>query len=126
VTVQGMQRLGDFQLTLALDWLSAIDRDTGQTLPRRASHQETLSLDWDRGPWQAGATVVNVGSRPEAGVKLPAYTLLNLNARYRFMRDWQLEARVQNATDTDYQTVLDYQASGRQVWLGLRYDGRGL
>lgn len=126
VTVQGMQRLGEFQLSLALDWLSAIDRDTGQTLPRRASHQETLSLDWDRGPWQAGATVVNVGSRPEAGVKLPAYTLLNLNARYRFQRDWQLEARVQNATDTDYQTVLDYQASGRQFWLGLRYDGRGL
>lgn len=126
VTVQGMQLLGNLQLTLALDWLDARNTDTGERLPRRASNQQTLAADYDAGPWQLGATLVAVGSVPEGGVTLAAYRLLNLNARWRFDRSWQLEARLNNATDQDYQPAKDYQAVGRQFWLGLRYDGRGL
>jgi vitamin B12 transporter len=126
LTVQGLQQLGNFQLTLALDWLNARDTDTDQRLPRRASNQQTLALDWNEGPWQLGGTLLNVGSRPDAGAQLPAYQLLNLNARWRFERAWQLEARLQNALGQDYEPVRDYQGAGRQFWVGLRYDGRGL
>jgi vitamin B12 transporter len=126
ITLQGLQQLGDFQFTLALDWLNAKDRDTGQTLPRRAANQQTLAVDYNAGPWQLGGTVLRVSSRPDAGVLLPAYALLNLNARWRFERFWQIEARLQNATDRDYQPARDYQDVGRQFWVGLRYDGRGL
>jgi vitamin B12 transporter len=126
ITIQGSQRLGDFIFTLALDWLNAKDSDTGQTLPRRAANQQTAAVDWNSGPWQLGATLLNVGSRPDAGVLLPSYALLNLNARYRVAPNWQLEARVQNAADKDYEPVHDYQGVRRQFWLGLRYDGRGL
>ena len=121
-----MQQLGDFQFTLALDWLNAKNTDTDETLPRRASNQQTLAVDWNEGPWQLGGTLLNVGSRPDAGVLLPAYQLLNLNARWRFERVWQVEARLQNALDKDYEPVHDYQGTGRQFWIGLRYDGRGL
>jgi vitamin B12 transporter len=126
ITLQGLQQLGSFQFTLALDWLNAKDRDTDLTLPRRAANQQTLALDWNEGPWQLGGTVLRVSSRPDAGVLLPAYALLDLNARWRFERFWQLEARLQNAFDKDYQPARDYQDVGRQVWIGLRYDGRGL
>jgi vitamin B12 transporter len=126
ITLQGMQQLGNLQLTLALDWLNARNTDTDQTLPRRASNQQTLAVDWNEGPWQLGGTLLNVGSRPEAGALLPAYALLNLNARWRFERFWQIEARLQNALDKDYEPVKDYQGMPRQFWVGLRYDGRGL
>ncbi len=126
ITLNGMQQWGEFQFTLALDWLNAKDTDTDQTLPRRAADQQTLAVDWNRGPWQLGGTLLNVGSRPDAGVLLPAYQLLNLNARWRFERFWQLEARLQNALDKDYEPVRDYQSVGRQFWIGVRYDGRGL
>jgi vitamin B12 transporter len=126
VTLQGQQQLGAWQFTLALDWLDAVDTSTGQKLPRRASNQQSLAVDWTQGPWQAGATLVAVGSRPEGGATVPAYWLLNLNARWRFDRDWQAEARLNNATDEAYQPVRDYQGMPRQLWLGLRYDGRGL
>ncbi len=126
ITLQGLQQLGDLQFTLALDWLNAKDRDTGQTLPRRAANQQTVAVDYNAGPWQLGGTVLRVGSRPDAGVLLPAYALLNLNARWRFERFWQVEARVQNAFDKAHQPARDYQGAGRQLWLGLRYDGRGL
>ena len=126
ITLQGLQQWGNFQFTLALDWLNAKDRDTDDTLPRRAANQQTFAVDYNVGPWQLGGTVLRVSQRPDAGVLLPAYTLLNLNARWRFERFWQLEARLQNATDRDYQPARDYQDVGRQFWIGLRYDGKGL
>jgi vitamin B12 transporter len=126
LTVQGTQRWGAFVVTLALDWLNATDSDTDQALPRRASNQQTLAVDWNDGPWQLGGTVLNVGARPDGGVQLPAYQLLNLNARYRVARQWQIETRLQNALDKAYEPVKDYQGGSRVFWLGLRYDGRGL
>lgn len=126
ITMQGLQQWGNFQFTLALDWLNAKDRDTDQTLNRRAANQQTLAVDYNAGPWQLGGTALRVSQRPDAGVLLPAYTLLNLNARWRFERFWQIEARLQNAFDKDYQPARDYQDVGRQFWLGLRYDGKGL
>ncbi len=126
ITMQGLQQWGNFQFTLALDWLNAKDRDTDEQLPRRAANQQTFAVDWTEGPWQLGGTVLRVSQRPDAGVLLPAYALLNLNARWRFERFWQIEARLQNATGRDYQPALDYQDVGRQFWIGLRYDGKGL
>lgn len=126
ITLQGLQQWGQFQFTLALDWLNAKDRDTDSTLMRRAANQQTFAVDWTEGPWQLGGTVLRVSQRPDFGALLPAYALLNLNARWRFERFWQLEARLQNATDRDYQPARDYQDVGRQFWVGLRYDGKGL
>ncbi len=126
ITVQGTQQWGAFRFTLALDWLNAKDTDTDQALPRRASNQQTLAVDYNDGPWQLGGTLLNVGSRPDGGTQLPAYQLLNLNARYRVAAMWQLEARLQNALDESYQPVKDYQGSTRMFWIGLRFDGRGL
>ena len=126
ITLQGLQQWGQFQFTLALDWLNAKDRDTDATLPRRAANQQTFAVDYNEGPWQLGGTVLRVSQRPDGGALLSAYTLLNLNARWRFERFWQLEARLQNATDRDYQPARDYQDVGRQFWIGLRYDGKGL
>ena len=126
ITMQGLQQWGQFQFTLALDWLNAKDRDTDTTLPRRAANQQTFAVDWNEGPWQLGGTVLRVSQRPDGGELLSAYALLNLNARWRFERFWQIEARLQNATDRDYQPARDYQDVGRQFWVGLRYDGKGL
>lgn len=126
ITLRGLQQWGQFQFTLALDWLNAKNRDTDDTLPRRAANQQTFAVDWNEGPWQLGGTVLRVSQRPDGGALLSAYALLNLNARWRFERFWQLEARLQNATGRDYQPARDYQDVGRQFWLGLRYDGKGL
>lgn len=126
LTLTGAQRLGELQLSATLDWLHAVDSDTGQTLPRRASHQQTLAAAWSPGAWQFGASLISVGSRPDAGVTLPSYQLLNLNVHYRVATRWQVEARLLNVADKAYEPVRDYQGLGRQFWLGLRYDGAGL
>jgi vitamin B12 transporter len=125
-TLTAAHRLGPFALRASVDFLDARNEATGARLPRRAAHQESLAADWYRGDWSAGAALLRVGARPDGGAQLPAYTIVDLQARYRIGAHWQLEARLLNAFDRRYEPVRDYQALGRQGWIGVRYDGAGL
>jgi vitamin B12 transporter len=73
-----------------------------------------------------GGSALFVGSRPDAGVVLGGYAILDLRASWRFRPQWRAEARLLNALDRRVEPVLDYQGLGRQAWIGLRYDGNGL
>lgn len=123
-TLTAAHRLGALQLRATVDFLDATDDDTGTRLTRRASHQESLSADYALGAWSFGAALLSVGQRPDGNVNLGAYALLDLNARWRFAPQWQLEAKLLNATDKDYSPAREYQALGRQAWIGLRYSAK--
>ncbi len=125
-TLTGSQRWAAFRLRGSVDFLDAKDADTGERLARRAAHQESLTADYDLDAWAVGASALRVGSRPDGGVRLESYTTLDLNARWRFASQWQLEAKLLNATDRDVEPARDYQGLGRQAWLGIRFDGMGL
>jgi vitamin B12 transporter len=125
-TLSAGQRWGSFSLRGTIDFLDAKDEATGQRLARRAAHQESLNADYDVGAWSWGASLLGVGSRPEGTATLASYALLDLKARWRFMPQWQLEAKLLNATDRDYESARFYQSLGRQAWIGIRYDGLGL
>jgi vitamin B12 transporter len=125
-TISGSQRWGAWNLSGTIDFLDAKDLETDQRLDRRAAHQENLSVDYDAGAWRFGAAVLRVGARPDSGVTLGSYTTLDLRARWRFAPQWQLEAKLLNATDRQIEPVRDYQALGRQAWIGVRYDSKGL
>jgi len=125
-TVSAGQRFGAFALQARLDFLDAVDDATGNRLPRRAAHQESLDLSWSRGPWWASGSLVGVGPRPDAGAQLGAYATVDMQVRYRFAAKWQAEFRLTNAFDRDYQPARDYNVPGRQAWLGVRFDSAGL
>jgi len=125
-TLSGSTRVGAWSLRGTVDFLDAIDADSGARLTRRAAHQETLALDYRQARWSAGAELVSVGARPESGKMLAAYTTLDLKARWQLSPGWQLEARLLNATNQDVEPARDYQSLGRQAWLGLRWDWQGL
>jgi vitamin B12 transporter len=125
-TFSAAQRFGDFGARANLDLLDAIDRDTGQRLTRRAAHQLSGTADYRRGAWWFAASVLGVGARPDGGARLGAYETLDLQARFRISPQLQLEAKLLNALDRDYQPARDYQSIGRQAWIGLRFDSVGL
>jgi vitamin B12 transporter len=126
VTLSGSQRWGAWRVGATIDFLDAKDLDTGNRLARRAAHQESLTAAYDLGAWRFGAALLAVGARPEGTAMLAAYTTLDLSARWRFAPQWQLEAKLLNATDRQYEPARDYQSLGRQAWIGLRYDSVGL
>ena len=123
-TVSGLQRVGAWTLKTQLDFLQARDTRTGDRLPRRASRQGTLGADWTAGDWTAGASLLHVGERPDAGKTLAAETTLDLSTSWRFSPAWSLQAKLLNATDREREPARDYQGLGRQAWLVLRYEAR--
>jgi vitamin B12 transporter len=112
-------------LRAVVDLLNAKDDDTGERLPFRAKHQETLSADYQIRDWTLGGTVMVVGDRISGGEVLGGYTTIDLQARWRLTSQWRLEAKVLNVTDRDIEYVRDYRALGRQAWIGVRYSGVG-
>lgn len=118
-------RVGAWRLHGTVELLDATDAASGVRLNRRAAHQETLGLDYRQERWSLGAAVLNVGDRPDGGKVLGSAATLDLRASWRLAPQWQLEAKLLNATDRDLEPVRDYQGLGRQAWLGLRFDGQG-
>ncbi len=125
-TFSAGQRWAGFDVRASVDLLGATDADTGQRLARRAAHQETLAVDYATELWSIGGAILDVGARPDGGVVLGGYATLDLRATWRFLPQWRLEAKLLNALDHRVEPVRDYQGLGRQAWLGIRYDGKGL
>ena len=119
------QRVGRWSLRAGLELLDAKDEASGERLPRRAAHQETLAADYAAGAWRLGTALLGVGARPDAGAQLGGYATLDLQAMRTLAPHWRLEARLLNATDRRVEPARDYPGLGRPAWLGLRYDGRG-
>lgn len=119
------QQWGGFDITATVDLLDATDRDTGERLPRRAAHQESLAVNYTSGAWTLGASALGVGSRPDGGITLGGYGVLDLLAYWRFAPQWRLEAKVLNALDKDVEPIRDYQGLGLQAWIGIRFDVKG-
>ncbi|PTT92927.1 TonB-dependent receptor [Pelomonas sp. HMWF004] len=124
-TLTAAQRWGNLRVRGSVDFLDARDELTGVRLNRRAAHQESVSADYDAGAWTVGASVLDVGARPDSGVNLGAYALLDLRTSWRFKQQWRLDFKILNVADRDVQPVRDYQGLGRQAWIGLRYDTKG-
>ena len=125
-TLSGGQRFGALRISGTVDFLDAKDQDTGRRLTRRAAHQESLAADYDFGAWRIGAALLAVGARPDGSATLGRYATLDLSTRWRFAPRWQLEAKLLNATDRQYEPARDYQPLGRQAWIGVRFDGKGI
>ena len=85
----------------------------------------SFAADYQRGAWSFGAGLLGVGARPDSGVRLGAYETLDLQVRYRLNSQLQIEAKLLNVLDRTYQPARDYQAVGRQAWVGLRFDSDG-
>ena len=124
-TLSGGQRWGAWQVRATVDFLDAQDLDKHVRLNRRAAHQESLAVDYGVAAWNVGASLLSVGARPDGTVNLGAYATVDLRARYRVTPQWQLEAKLLNATDHAVEPVRGYAAPGRQAWVGVRFDGRG-
>ena len=119
-------RWAGVDLRANVDFLVATDADTGVRLPRRAAHQESVAADTVRGAWRFGAEMLFVGSRPDNGIVLGGYAVVDLRVVWQPQKTWWIEAKLNNALDRHVEPLRDYQGLGRQAWLGVRIDTAGL
>ena len=72
------------------------------------------------------AYLLYVGPRHDFGtvdfVELDDYVTLNLAGSYRWNESWQLFARIDNITDTDYEETFGFATPGISGYAGVNYD----
>ncbi len=104
---------------------SADNALTGSRLLRRAEESATISYTQSIGVHRLGISVLASGDREDfGGVKLPGYVLANLTGQYQLGEQWQINARVENLFDTDYQTAANYRMQERSGFVELTYRWR--
>ncbi|MDO8277195.1 MAG: TonB-dependent receptor, partial [Burkholderiaceae bacterium] len=117
-------RVGDYGLRASYDALDPRNELNGLQLPRRARSQFALGVDWRRGDWRLGGSLLNVGRRFDDAANtaaLAGYATLDLYADYAFARDWSVQAKFNNLTNRQYETALGYNQPLRGVFLTLRW-----
>jgi vitamin B12 transporter len=117
-----------FRLDAAWTWLDA--KENGVEEVRRPEHSGSLSLSYDFAGDRAslGATLRYAGSQqdsefvnatPQTRVTLPAFTTVNLYARYALSDALAIEGRVENLFDEDYEESFSYRSPGRRASLAI-------
>ena len=95
---------------------------TNARLLRRAEKSATLSYTQLIGPHRLGLSILASGDREDFGaVRLPGYALANLTGQWQLNDRWQINARLENLFDTEYQTAANYRMQKRSGFLELQY-----
>jgi len=98
--------------------------NNGNLLPRRPERTARIDLDRRFGAFGIGTTWYAAGKSYDDAANLHhlgGYSTLALRASWHFAPGWQVEGRVANAFDHDYETVYYYNQPGRTWSLTLRY-----
>jgi outer membrane receptor protein involved in Fe transport len=82
-----------------------------------------LSVNLSRlfGEHVLGISLLASGDREDFADSLPGYVLVNLNGQLKLSDNWQLNGRIENLLDTDYQTAAPYRMPEISGFLELKY-----
>ena len=115
--------IGNWTSDFNLTWQDPEDRDADRDLLRRAEFKGNWVLGYAfASRWNLDAELNHVGDRLDVGgARLSSYTLINLRAAYRLRDHWNLEVRVDNLADRDYEPLVGFNAADRRVFVQLAW-----
>lgn len=102
-------------------YLDTENVETGEPLERRPKRK--LAVTTTRMFTNGGSVTIDalgVDERRDGSATLPGYGLLNLAARVPLMKGLQLEARIENAGDKQYELASGFNSLGRVYYVGLQ------
>jgi vitamin B12 transporter len=119
----GYEYRGDtFVLRSELLKQQADNRTTGARLLRRAEESLTVSYVQNIRDHRVGVSVLASGDREDfGGVRLAGYVIANLTGQLTLSKAWQLNARIENVFDTDYQTAANFRMPERSTFVEIKY-----
>ncbi len=117
-------RLAQWDISANLTLLDPSNQDNDKVLPRRAKKALYISLDRQLNPFSVGTSLQAVGKRYDDAAnrrELDAYITMDLRAGYQITKAWQVQARISNLFDKDYETAAFYNQAGRDFFITLHY-----
>jgi vitamin B12 transporter len=109
-------------------YTDALDTATHLALLRRPRHQASLGADWQAtDDLSLDATLLYVGPQIDGNrdfsiprLKMPDHVTLDLAASYRLTETWSVFGRIENATDTNYQSPDGFLRPGIGAYGGIK------
>ncbi len=122
----GYEYSGDsFTLRTELVEQRADNATAGTRLLRRAEQSATISYTQNIGRHRLGVAVLASSDREDFGGRtLAGYVIANVTGQLQLGKSWQLNARIENLFDKEYQTAADYRMQERSGFVELRYRWR--
>lgn len=117
-------RLAQWNIHTNLTLLDPRNQSNDKILPRRARKALNISLDRHFYKYSVGTSLYAVGKRYDDSAnkrELGAYTTMDLRAGYQITKAWQVQARISNLFDKNYETAAFYNQAGREFFLTLNY-----
>ncbi|MEQ1595776.1 MAG: TonB-dependent receptor [Casimicrobium sp.] len=125
LTLTGGTRIAGIAIDASLDFADAKDATADKLLPRRAKQHGAVKFSGDVLSINTGIEITASGQRFDNvsnSRALPGYAVVNVFASKEVMPGLRLGARIENATDRDYQLAYGYATGGRRAWLTLAYN----
>ena len=115
---------GALAVNASVDVLNPVNELTGKRLPRRSANQWRLGADYTTGLWELGGSLLRVGSSFDDTNNLRAlggYTTVDVYAAYQVGKDWKVQAKLNNLTDSVYETTYGYNQPRRGLFVTLKW-----
>lgn len=119
---------GAYSANLTALWQDPIDRSTDTQLVRRAESSAGLRLARTTTLTSLGLDVIASSSRPDvdfntfARITTPGFVIYNLTGGLQLSPHTRLEARWENVSDKQYQTVDGYLQERSSGYIGMRFN----
>jgi len=102
-------------------WQEAEDLDSDRALLRRPERKGNIAVEYAiRGGW-IGLDLFASGPRPDVSAELPGHALLGVTARWPLAETLDVDLRIDNLLDRDYESIHGFNAPGMTALLQLRW-----
>ncbi len=106
-----------------LDYKDPVDKsdatDTQLSYRSKRSAKWNASAMFDQ--WTLGSQYLYQGERFDGNIRLPGYSLWNFTVSYAVNQSWDINAKLSNAFDKDYEMYTGYATAGRQYFVSADY-----
>ncbi len=115
---------GDIDHTVSYDYTDAEDQETHNQLARRAKHSAKWNARYTWDQWAFDLSYVYQGKRYDDSDNddgLDPYSLVDFAATYQWTNGIELQGKVTNLLDADYETADGYNTPDRQYFATVSY-----
>jgi vitamin B12 transporter len=122
---KGIELIADIVITNAIgvsaNYTYNDTEDTdGDQRTRRPRNSGSVSVYYDNNTWKIAASVRSVHDTVDSEL-LDGYEVVDLSAKYHVNDALSFSGRVENAFDTNYEDISNYNTSGAAAYMGVQY-----
>lgn len=125
-TIKGLEldynyRYKTIRLNINATVQDANNDQTNTSLLRRPDNKLNLSADKFFNRFSIGSSIRYASKSPDFGVELEGYTVIDFRAAYTFNNHWKVSAKIENATDKNYQIINGFNTPDLSGYVSIQW-----